>query len=338
MNYDLAALVTPGSGVRKAAVLILTLGDELAREVFNRLSEAEIRTLGEVAAQLDDVQDREIIEVLTEFKEAYHGGMIPSAGAGNLFKLMVENALGEERASSLLNSNRPDDPFEVCANIDAKILARVLKNEHPQTTAIVLASIDPEKAGQILEALDTDLAGQIIYRLGHLGNISDDVRSDIGNTLISELEAMGTLDGGDPIDPEKLAVDVTKALPPEYSDQVLDAIAESDDEFAQQVRSKLFIFDDLGKLDTRTMQRLLREVDSKRLMIALKGATDSLKELVFSSMSSRAAEMLREDMEASPPVRIAEAEEAQEDILQVAFQLESEGAIALPRGDSSGMV
>jgi flagellar motor switch protein FliG len=175
--------------------------------------------------------------------------------------------------------------------------------------------------------------------MSHLGTINDDVMRDIGQTLREEFEAMGSFEtGNEGIDGQATAVEILKCLQQEYADQLIEELAYADDAFAQELRSKLFIFEDLGRLDPRTMQRLLREVDSKLLSVALKGADTLLQDAFFGAMSSRASEMLRDDMDASGPMRIADVETAQSDIVEIAMQLEADGLIVLPRGGADGLV
>jgi len=328
-----------GSGVRKAAILILALGDELAREIFKRLGEDEIRQLGLAASQLDNVTSTEVIEVFQEFTETFQGGYVPEMGAGGVFHIMVERALGADRARALLTAPTYEDPFEFCHDIDPRSVATILSREHPQTVAIVMASVDYDVSAEVLKYFTPDQSAEIIFRMSHLGTINDDVMRDIGQTLREEFEAMGSFEtGSEGIDGQATAVEILKCLQQEYADQLIEELSYTDDSFAQELRSKLFIFEDLGKLDPRTMQRLLREVDSKLLSVALKGADQGLQDAFFGAMSSRASEMLRDDMEASGPMRIADVETAQSDIVEIAMQLEADGLIVLPRGGADGLV
>ncbi len=328
-----------GSGVRKAAILILALGDELAREIFKRLDEEEIRRLGVAATQLNNVTTGEVIEVLQEFRETYGGGYVPEMGAGGVFQLMVERAIGRDRARALLQAPTYEDPFEFCHDLDPRAVATVMAREHPQTAAIVLASLDHTVAAEILKNFSADRSAEIVFRMARLGAVNDDVMRDIGSTLREEFEAMGSFEAGtDAIDGEATAVEILKAMQQEYTDALIEELSYADDMFAQNLRSKLFIFEDLANLDPRTMQRLLREVDSKLLGVALKGAEPALQECFFSAMSTRAADMLKDDMDAGGPIRVADVEAAQKDIVEVAMKLEEDGVIVLPRGGTDGLV
>lgn len=331
--------VTPmGPGLRKAAILVLVLGSELAAQVFQRLSEREIKRLAAAARQLDGVTRDEVEEVLRSYVRSFRGTEIPGQGAGTVFEVLMERALGSERVQQLLAPEERHDPFEACSTASPDLLAGLLRNEHPQTVAIVLSSLPASKAGAILELLGPETSSDVLFRLANLSDVPEDIRSDVGETLAAELSAMGTTNAAPTLDGTSIAVEITKTLSGEFSDEVLDLMEEADEDFANGIRSKLFVFDDLAMLDARTMQRLLREVDSKQLMVALKGTPPDVQDSVFGAMSSRAAEMLKEDMEASPPVRIKDVEEAQTAIIEVAFRLENEGAITLPRGGAGEMV
>lgn len=328
------------AGVRKAAILVLVLGTDLAREVFQRLPESEIRRLAAAAGGLSGVTRDEIEAVLRDFVAQWGGGVVPES-AGGVFEFLMERALGSDRIQSLLSDEVPqndDDPFHTCASASTEVLAGVLSGEHPQSIAIVLSSLPASAAGKVLEALGPEQSSDVIYRLANLKNVPEDVRHDVATALASELRAMGSTGGAPELDGTSLAVEITKALDAEFSDEMLDLLEDADEDFAADIRSKLFVFEDLAMLDARTMQRLLREVDSKQLMVALKGTSPEVQDAIFGAMSSRAAEMLREDMEASPPVRIKDVEDAQGQIIEVAFRLENEGAIALPRGGGGDMV
>lgn len=320
------------AGARKAAIFVLTVGDEVARELFTRLSEDEIRYLGDVAQRLENVTPAEVAEVLLEFRQYFQGGHIPKKGVGGVFQLMIERALGEDRAKNLFSPKRRlDDPFELCNAIDTSLLAKLLENEHPQTTAVILDGIDPKRSSEVLAKFDAEMVPDIVYRMAHLKGVSEEVRQEIGDTFAAELRAMN-LGQEEPESSDQKTVQVLKSMKPDVSKSVLESLEAVDIEFARELKAKLFTFDDLTALDSRSMQRLLRELDSKQLAVAMKGASDGISSLVFSSMSSRAADMLRDDIDAMGPVRLADVEAAQKSIVDAAMRLEEEGVLTLPRG------
>lgn len=326
------------AGARKAAVFVLAVGDEIARELFTLLSEEEIRHLGDVARRLEDVSRSEVVSVLEEFRQRFAGGHIPQKGVGSMFQLMMERALGEDRANALFAPEEsPEDPFDACRAVDVGTLARLLEAEHAQTIAIVLDALEPERAAKVLQKLDESRAPEIVWRMSHLGNVPDDVRRDVGKTFSSELLAMNLVqprnfeEGEDK--GEDHTIDLVKALPTEFANTLLTSLESRDAEFAKEMKAKLFTFDDLVGLDSRSMQRLLRELDTKTLAVAMKGASEPVGNLVYASMSSRAAEMLRDDIDAMGPTRLADVEAAQKSIVAAAIRLEEDGVITIPRGE-----
>lgn len=331
-NPEIDQVPPRGSGLRKAAILVLVVGDELANGIFTRLSEKEIRMLGQTAAKLKDVSRQEIYEVLRDFKMSFEGGHIPKIGAGSQFQLMVERALGEQRAHDLLSAHSSDDPFDICRRTDPVMLATVLENEHPQTIAIVLSALDADHAGSVLRQWDTQRNSDLVYRMAHLGSISEEVKRDVGKTLENILIAMNLEGAGQGVDAKQLTIDMVKKMPRTATDALVEHLERRDEGFARELRSKLFTFNDLSAIDPRGMQRLLREVDNLTLAKALKGASEELEAIVFASMSSRAADMLRDDIEAMGPTRLSEVEEAQRNVMAIAMRLEAEGVIAIPRG------
>jgi flagellar motor switch protein FliG len=217
-------------------------------------------------------------------------------------------------------------------------LAEILLREHPQTTAVVLASIDEDQAGGVLDEFEPEYAADVVYRMARLGHPSEEIKRDISKSLSSELANLAANASAPDDDPEEATVAVLKTMGQDVTDRLFDVLEARDAEFAREMRGKMFSFADLEALDSRSMQRLLREVDSSSLARAMKGAEDSLQELIFASMSSRAAEMLRDDLEAMGPMRITEVEEAQEAVVEVAMRLEDEGVLAIPRGGDGDFV
>lgn len=327
-----------GSGTRKAAILLLTLGDSTAREVFRRLSEEDLKQLSLVAGQLTDVSVEEVLDVLEEFKQTFAGDYIPQKTAGQVFQLMLERGLGNDRARALLDMPGDDDdeePFAFCEDVDTRQLARVLQQEHPQTIAIVLSSIDPGRAAMIFEDLPENLYTDVVRRIAQLGHISPEVVREVSTTLREEFKT--TPSGGiTPVarrDGEALAVGLLKRLKQDQSEALMTDLSHIDRSLAESLRSKLFTFEDLAKLDSRSMQRLMREVDTRHLSVALRNADELLQDAFLSAISSRAAELLRDDMESGGPVRVADIEAAQQQVLDVALRLDAEGVLILPRGE-----
>lgn len=322
------------SGTRKAAILLLTLGDEVAREVFRRLSEEELKQLNIVANQLNNVSVGEVLKTLEEFKKTFSGDFVPEKSAGQVFQFMLERGLGHDRAQALSIIPKEEEPFDFCNLIDVHALCRVLSTEHPQTAAIVISFFDPKRASEVLEVLSADFSGQIVQRIATLGNIDPDLIHDISNTLREEFKSISSSSGGEvKRDGESIALDILKQMKEELSDTLITEISDHDQMLAEQLRALMFTFQDLIKLDSRSMQRLMREVDTRHLSVALRNTEAELQEAFLSAISSRAAELLRDDMDSGGPVRVDDITAAQQQVLDVALRLDSEGVLILPRGD-----
>lgn len=321
-------------GLRKAAIFVLVMGDSLASEIFARLTEKEIRMLGQTAAGLENVSPEEVAEVLREFKRQFHGGHVPRKGAGPAFHLMLEQALGEERAMDLMGIDTYEDPFGPSRQADSEILASLLKAEHPQTRAIVLSRLGPKKAAEVMAQWSAEVNADLVYRIGNLGPISPEIERDVGQALSSLLQVSGKSDEEpDNNNLRDLTVDIVKGLPPDQEEQLFELLQKYDSGFATEMANNLFRFQDLAGLDSRSMQRLLRDVDNQVLMVAMRGAGDEIVARIYDAMSSRAAQILRDDIETMGPRRAQDVEEARMAIMDIAFKLEEEGVITIPRGN-----
>lgn len=320
-------------GLRKAAIFVLVMGDALAAEIFARLTEKEIRILGQTAASLQNVSPEEVAEVLREFKRQFHGGHVPRKGAGPAFHLMLEQALGEERAMDLMGIDTYEDPFGPCRQADSDTLASLLMAEHPQTRAIVLSRLGAKKAAEVMTFWSEEINADLVYRIGHLGPISRDIERDVGQALSSLLQISST----DEEQPEgnllDMTVDIVKGLPPNQEERLFQLLQKYDSAFATEIANNLFRFQDLAGLDSRSMQRLLREVDSQVLLLAMRGVSEEFASQIYEAMSSRAAQIMRDDLATMGPRRMEDVEEARTTIMNVAFRLEEEGVISLPRGN-----
>ena len=330
------------SPVRKAALVLLMFGEDVARHILQHLSEEEIRKLGRAAAQMQDVSAQEMIEAMRDFQELFEGEQVPKGGAEALFHGLAERALGAERAKVILQTRDDDEaPFTLLERMPHSRAATLLTQEHPQTIALVLTQLSPEGGASIIAKLPEELRADIMSRMARLGVVSPDILRELGSSLRESLIEMGAKDDPEDDTPARdyqdHVVEILKRMDEDASHNVLEDMSMREPELAETLRSKLFVFEDLGRMDARSLQRLLRDVDSRRLSVALRGAPEALQEAFFGAMSSRAADMLREDMEAGGVVRLADVQAAQNEIVEVALRLEREGALVLPRG-GGGMV
>jgi flagellar motor switch protein FliG len=331
---NLPATVDDIPGARKAAVLMTALGAERAANLMQRLGEEEIESLSMEMASLNAVGPETTesifgeLAALAERDPGVSGGMDFARG-------VIERALGPERAALLLNrlSARSEaPPFEFLQRVPAERIAALLRSESPQTIALILASVPTSLAAGVLARLPEERQPDIALRIARMGETSAEVVQQVEEVIRHKLTAV--------VEREYSAAGGTKTLAEilNHSDRtteraVLENLADTDKELADEVRSMLFVFEDIAKLEERAIQQVLREADQKDLVLALRGAPDNVKEIVLTNMSERGAEMIKEEMEIQPPQRKRDIDAAQSRIVAVVRQLEEAGTIVIA-GDS----
>jgi flagellar motor switch protein FliG len=313
------------SGAQKSAILLLAMGEEAAVSVMRNMRDDEVSQIGEAAAGLAALNVDTAERVLEEFSEIIGASFNLTGSDDYVYRLSVR-AFGEDKAAKLLKENEGEALFrERIERIDPVALAGILKKEQPQTIAMVMSSLGTDRAGRVLVHLDRDLRQDISLRLAHLDRMSPDTLREIQTALAAELGsfAAGKINGREYV--AEMLIGMTR----DDRDEILNAISDTDVELGEEIRKQMFTFDDLLNLDARGMQRLGRDVDNNDLMMALKTASDQMKDHWFNSMSSRAAQMLQEDLEAMGPARLREVEESQQKIVQTALSLAEAGELDL---------
>jgi flagellar motor switch protein FliG len=321
----------PVSGPRKAAVLMAALGSERAANVLQRLREDEIESLSMEMARLTAVGPHDTEAVLGELTGAPSGAGTGAEGGIDFTRDVIERALGAERAADLLgrlSGTGEARPFEFLRTVAPERIAGLLRNEAPQTIALVLASLSTSQAAGVLARLPDAVQPDIALRIARMGQASAHVIERVEEALRHRLTAVA--------EREYVATGGTKALAGilNHADRsvernVLENLADTDQPLAEEVRSLLFVFEDIVKLDERAVQTLLREVDQKDLVLALRGAPDEVRDLVLANMSERGAEMLKEEMEIQQPQRKRDVDGAQSRIVAVVRRLEEAGTIVI---------
>jgi flagellar motor switch protein FliG len=318
------------SGTRKAAILLTMLGEEAAKELLKGLEDNEVEDLLKAANELRGVSPEEAETILAEFLQFLDGSKLLIPPTGPLVRHLGEDALGNAAINKILGTEEePDDRTKIAdvEGANAESIAQVLRKEHPQTVAIALTAMDTNKAAEVVSHLPEDQQAGIIKRMAELTSISDEVVRDIGTTLRHELEASSA--GAETVDGQSVVVSLLKTLTPEQEEHIFAGLSEEDPELAEEIRKRMFVFEDFVTLDGRAIQLMLKEIDSRTLTMALKTASAPLREHLLSCMSSRAATMILEDMEALGPLSVSQVEGAQEEIVQVALRLASEGKLSL---------
>ncbi len=322
------------SGLRKAAVLLVAVGEELAKEILRALPEVDVQRLTEELADLRGVTPELSAEVLEEFWQLLetqnfmvHGGLDYAS------RLLIET-FGKERAEDLLLMVRHSQQ-EAQGNLaklqltDPQQLGKLLDSEHPQTIALVLAHLDPRRASQVLENLSEEHKIVSVQRLAEMRQFSPEMAQKVAHTLHRRLESMGDTTARRSYSGFKAVADLLNRLNAEESKHILEAIEDKNAELALNIRNLMFTFEDLITVPAATIREIVSGVDKRQLALALRGANEELRAQIFKSMSSRAVEMLKEDMEVLGPVRSREVAQAQQEILNLARRLEAEGKVIL---------
>jgi len=324
-------------GPEKAALFLLALGEDSASRVLRHLSSRDVYTLSSHMTKLTSASPTQVAGVIKEFGETTiaHGGFSSIGGDDYIQKVLV-GALGEEKAEQMLESIQTEaDALESLNWLDPKTLANFLRHEHPQTIAIVLSYLDSPLASQILPLLREDNVSDVVTRMATLDQVPASVIRELGVVLKRELlSASGSrtrTSGG-----VQAAADVLNYVDGETEERILAAIEEFNADLAENIRRRMFLFEDLTKVDEKAIQEVLKEIDREVLTVALKGTEPLVREKFFRNMSDRAATILKEDMDDKGPVRVSEVEAAQGEILRVAKLLEGQGRIVLASEKGGG--
>ncbi len=320
------------TGLDRAAVLLLSLGEDQAAEIMRHLGPREVQRLGKAMAKLGAVSTDQAHAVMREFRDKLERQTALGLGASEFLRSALTKALGGERANSLIERilhGGESSGLENLKWLEPRAIAELIKLEHPQVIALVLAYIEPEQAGEVLHFLPARQAGDALLRLAALDGLQPGALRELNDVLEEQLSGDSQSVQVSAVGGPKVAAEILNRIETALSASIMEHLRSQDEELAGKVQEQMFVFDDLINVDDRSMQTLLREVSSETLIIALKGANNALKEKFLGNMSKRAADMLRDDMEAKGPVRLTEVENAQKEILQIATRLESAGQIQL---------
>lgn len=322
------------SGTQKAAILLLTMGDKFTSEVFKRMDRQEIIQISRAILDLDAVPKETVESVLREFHFAMVSGQdMISGGMETAKKLLVKN-LDQETAKYIMDSldlELGPAPFRGLGNVSPRILAQILRNEHPQTLALILGHLPQEQAAQLLVNLPAGGRAEVLLRLADLEAVPEDMLMEVDKVLQSQLIAMGGKEGRK-VGGVASVAEILNAVDRATEEEVLSEIEEESAQMAEDIRNLMFVFEDIKGLDDRAIRELLKEVNNDDLTLALKGASDELKEHFFQNMSERASTMIREDLEIMGPTKLSDVEAAQQGIVRIVRRLEAENRIALNRG------
>lgn len=323
------------SGSQKAAILLLSFGEEISSEIFKNLNEFEIKRIGTAMSRLGRLEEEIVDDIIQEFYEIIQQNKQFFYGGSDYTKKIIGSAFkggeAEELIDQLSLSSANLDSLEL---IDPRTLAGFIRNEHPQTIALILAHLEPTKMGETLKLLPEALHTEILLRVANLDAVAPELIDEIEDVLRQEVQAMGSI-STDKLGGVESIADMLNLIDKSTEEEMLDNLEERDPDLAEEIRQLMFVFDDLVKLDDNSIQELIKNVPNDKWKIALKTSSESVRELVFKNMSQRAADMLTEDMEAMSAVKLADVEAVQFEILQVTRKLEEEGKVIIAGGDST---
>lgn len=321
-------------GLKKAAILLLTIDEELSKEIIKELEEEDIEAIGKEIAQLKIIPDHAVASVRDEFMRRLTKRGNHVVGGENRFKELIKKSFSNEQAEQFLENmeSKKGLPGEFLRKCDPKALANIMKGEHPQTIALVLSILGNKKAGEAIIALPEKIQSDVLIRMAFLEKVDTKVLEEIENVLREQLEAVGVVEGKQ-LGGVEMVASILNQMDRTLESELLGKVEENDPDLAERIKQLMFTFEDLTQLDDKSVQVLLKEISSDEVSLALKGASDAMKDKIFSNMSERAAAMLKEDLEAMGPVRLSDVEKAQVKIAMIAKKLESEGKIILSRGN-----
>ncbi|MEO8037371.1 MAG: flagellar motor switch protein FliG [Betaproteobacteria bacterium] len=326
--------------VNRSAILLMTIGEEEAVEVFKYLGPKEVQKLGLAMAKLSNVSREQVADVLREFREEASQHTAIGSDSDAYIRSVLTKALGTDKAGVLIDrilQGNDNAGIESLKWMDSSAVAELIKNEHPQIIATILVHLDADQASEVLATFVERLRNDVLFRIATLEGVQPAALRDL-NEVLTQL-----LTGSDKLKKSAMggvgaAAEILNFMGAQYESSVTSYIREVDADLAQKIQDKMFVFENLLDLDDRGIQLLLREVQSETLIVALKGTSDPLREKIFKNMSTRAAEMLREDLEAKGPVRLSEVESEQKEILKIVRRLTEEGQIVLSGKGEEGLV
>jgi flagellar motor switch protein FliG len=323
------------TGAQKAAIVLLSFGEEISAEIFKSMTEFEIKRIGGAMSRLGRLEQEIVDEIILEFYELLKKNSKVFYGGNEFTKNLIDAAFkggdAEELIDSLaLGSSANLDSLEL---IDARSLSNFLRNEHPQTIALILSHLEPRKMGEVIKQIPENLHTEVMLRIANLEAVAPEIIDEIDDVLRSEIQAIGSISSSRVGGVEHLA-EMLNYIDKNTEETLLDHLEERDPDLAEQIRLLMFTFDDLVKIDDRGIQELIKNVPQDKWKLALKTSSEAVSELIFKNMSQNAAQMLKEDMEAMAAVKLSDVESAQFEVVQLARKLEAEGKIMIATGDS----
>ena len=328
------------SGKQKAALLLISLGPEVAAAVYQNLSEEEVERLTLEISGVKKVEASVKEEIIEEFHNIAVAQDYISQGGIGYAKTVLEKALGKEHAQAIINrltSSLQVRPFDFARRADPSQLLNFIQNEHPQTIALILSYLEAEQAGIILSSLPQDMQADIARRIATMDSTSPEVISEIEAVLERKLSSTVTQDYSETGGVETV-VEVLNGVDRSTEKTILDALEIQDPEFAEEIRKRMFVFEDIVTLDNRSIQRIIRDCENEDLMLSLKVSSEEVQGVLYTNMSQRMAESFKDEIDIMGPVRLRDVEEAQSRIVAIIRRLEDAGEIIIARGGGDDII
>jgi flagellar motor switch protein FliG len=328
------------TGRQKAAIFLVSIGSEISAEIFKYLREDEIETLTFEIARLETIEPEQKDAILQEFQELMMANQFITTGGIDYARELLEKSLGSQKAIDIINrltSSLQVRPFDFIRRTDPAHLLNFIQQEHPQTIALILAYLEPNKASIILQNLPHEVQSDVARRIATMDRTSPEVLREVERVLEKKLSTLSSEDytaaGG-----VESIVEILNLVDRSSEKQIIEALEDEDPELAEEIKKRMFVFEDIVMLDDRAIQKVMREVDSQELAKALKSVDTEVQDKIFRNMSKRAAGMLKEDMEYMGPIRLKDVEEAQQKIVSIIRHLEDTGEIVVARSGEDELV
>jgi flagellar motor switch protein FliG len=333
-NVSIPWIEKGGPGARRVAALLMGLGPELAGQLFRELSETEVRQIALGAKEIKKSGSQAIPDSLNTFCDSMQQAGVDALGGDAMLRKIATEMLGPDAVKRTFDaqppSHLPEELLGPVATADAESLGMILAREQPQTIALVLSSLTAERAAQVMDRLPLAIRPQVVRRMAVVEAVAPEVLREVRSALASELSSL-VAEGMRRVDGRIAALEILRRSPATQQTEILAAIERDDPNLANELRSKLFTFEDLTRLSDRDLQSLMKDLDMKQVTVALKGGSPELREKFLKNMSSRAGELLQDDLAAMGPVKLSEVEGAQAEIAKVAIEAAEKGRITIVR-------
>jgi flagellar motor switch protein FliG len=328
------------AGSQKTAVLLLSLGDKFTSEVFKRFERKEIAQVSKSIVDLDTVPKETVEDVLREFHNMLVTGRDLVSGGQDILKRMLAKNLDNETAKYIMDSLNLETgpaPFRELERVSPRLLAQMLRNEHPQTLALVLGHLHQDQAASLLSMMPSGVRAEVLMRLAILEAVPEEMVMEVDRVLQSQLIAMGGKEGKK-VGGVQAVAEILNYVDRATEEEVLAEIEEESAQMAEDIRNLMFVFEDIKVLDDRSMREVMREVSQDDLIMSMRSASEDLKGRFYKNMSERNATTIREELELMPPARLSEVEKAQQNIVKIVRKLEGQGKVTISRGGADALV